>query len=223
MLQTLLNVKIIENVFLKKVVICDIGVSSGQSSFELYKDLEVNKVKCIYGFDKQIYIKIYKINKFVFLFSSKKNLLMVEYNKNCLRYRYFLMFKKIDKFLFFMFNFLDIKFHSSTVILPNLNNIKKLKFFEQDIFDIKKKYFNFFDVIRISNLLNYSYFSEDKLKIAISNINKISKERCIIIVNRTTDKKKNLGSIFIKKKNKFVLLEDINEGSEVKKLILSFE
>ena len=70
-------------------MICDLGVSSGQSTKELYDDLNNIKIKTIYGFDKQINIKIYKLNKLIFLFSLKNQLLMVEYNKYCLRYRYF--------------------------------------------------------------------------------------------------------------------------------------
>ena len=75
-------------------------------------------------------------------------------------------------------------------------------------------------MVRVSNLLNYSYFSEDKLRDAISNIRKISKERSIILINRTTRNKKDLASFFIKKKGKFHLLEDVNGGPEIKKLIL---
>ena len=82
----------------KKIIYAIFGVSSGQSTLELYKDLKRYNIKYIYGFDKQIFIKIYKIKNFVFLFSSKNDLLMVEYNKYCLRYRYFLIFKNIEKF-----------------------------------------------------------------------------------------------------------------------------
>ena len=46
-------------------MICDLGVSSGQSTKELYDDLNI-KIKTIYGFDKQINIKIYKLNKLIF-------------------------------------------------------------------------------------------------------------------------------------------------------------
>ena len=78
-----------------------------------------------------------------------------------------------------------------------------------------------FDIVRVSNLLNIAYFTKAKLEIAISNINKISKENCIILINRTTSKKKNLGSIFRKKNGKFELIEDINGGSEIKDLMLT--
>ena len=83
--------------------------------------------------------------------------------------------------------------------MPILDKIEKCKFFEEDIFDINKRYFRLFDVIRVTNLLNYSYFSRDKLKTAISNINKISKENCIVLLNRTT-KKKKIWLVFLEKK-----------------------
>ena len=211
----------IKKFFQKKIILCDIGVSSGQSTFELYNDLNKEKIQCIYGFDKQIYLKIYKIKKFIFLFSSKNTLLMVEYDKYCLRYRYFIIFKSIEKFLVYLLNLINIKYQKSKVLIPNLDKIDKCKFFEQDIFDIKKKYSNLFDVVRVTNLLNYSYFSKTQLKMAILNINKISKENCIVLVNRTTNKKKNIASLFRKKNGKFELLEDMNGGSEIKDLMLS--
>ena len=210
----------IKKFFSKNIMICDFGVSSGQSTLELYNDLNNEQLQNIYGFDKQIYLKIYKYKKLIFLYSSRNNLLMVEYDKYCLRYRYFFVFKKLEKLLVFLLDLMKIKFQKSKVLVPNLDKIDKCKFFEQDIFNIDKKYFNLFDVIRVTNLLNYSYFSKSKLKIAILNINKISKENCIILINRTKRNKKNIASFFIKKNGKFELLEDVNGGSEIKDLML---
>jgi len=212
--------KFMKNSFSKKVMICDFGVSSGQSTLELYNDLNRKQIKYIYGFDKQIYLKIYKIKKLILLYSLKNELLMVEYDKYCMRYRYYLILKKIEKLVIFLLNLFNVKYKKSNVLMPNLKKIDKCKFFEQNIFNIKKRYHNLFDVVRVSNLLNYSYFSEDKLRDAISNIRKISKERSIILINRTTRNKKDLASFFIKKKGKFHLLEDVNGGPEIKKLIL---
>ena len=188
---------------------------------ELFNNLNKTKIKSLYGFDKQIHIKIYRIKKFIFIYSSKNNLLFVEYNKYCVRYRFFFILKKLENFFLYLFYAMNVKHEKSNVLIPNLDKIDKFKFFEQDIFDIKKKYFNLFDVVRVSNLLNYNYFSKSKLKKAIININKISRENCILLVNRTTKKKKNTASFFIKKQGKFRLLEDINGGSEIKNLILS--
>ena len=104
---------------------------------------------------------------------------------------------------------INIKYNKTKLLTPHLENIDKIKFFEQDIFNVDKKYSNFFDVIRVSNLLNYSYFSESKLKKAIINLKKISKENSIILINRTPNNtKKNTGSLFRKKKGKF----EVNRG-----------
>ena len=206
--------------FSKKVMICDFGISSGQSTFELFNNLGKSKIKKIYGFDKQIYIRIYKFNKFIFLFSLDKNLLMVEYDKYCLRYRYFLIFKNFDKIIFYLFGLMRKKFKTSKVLVKDFKKKNIFKFIEQDIFNVKKKYYNLFDIVRVSNLLNYTYFSEIELNKAIFNINKISKENAIILISKTKENKKNVGSFFIKKNGKLKFLEDYNGGSEIKELVL---
>ena len=148
---------------------------------------------------------------------------MVEYNKYCLRYRYFFLFQKIEKILIFIFKLINIEGKKSNLLIPGLKKIKNIKFKEQDIFNIEKKYFQLFDVIRVSNLLNYSYFSKQRIKFALNNLNNILRENGIILINRTTKQNKNLASFFIKKNGKFELLEDLNGGSEIKDLILSIK
>ena len=74
--------------------------------------------------------------------------------------------------------------------------------------------------MRVSTL-NYSYFSENKLKRANLNLKKISKENFINLINRTPNNtKKNTASFFKKKNGRFKLIEDINGGSEIKQLML---
>ena len=102
--------KYIDKYFSKKINICDIGISSGQSTLELYNDLKSSQIEYIYGFDKQIYLKIYKIKKLILLYSSANDLLMVEYNKYCLRYRYFFILKKIDKIIYILIKFFNVKY-----------------------------------------------------------------------------------------------------------------
>ena len=118
-----LNIKLKKHItkyFTKKITLCDIGISSGQSTKELYDYLDKNKINYIYGFDKQINIKIYKLNNFVFLYSLKNELMMVEYDKYCLRFRYFYFFKKIEKILIHLFKYMNIKFKKTNVLIPDL-------------------------------------------------------------------------------------------------------
>ncbi len=211
----------IKKFFSNKINICDLGISSGQSTLELYKELKEKNINYLYGFDKQIFIKIFKFKNLVFLYSLDNNLLMVEYKKYCLRYRYFIFFKQVEKILIYLFKIMKINYYKTDVLVPGLHKINNFKFCEQDIFNMEKKYFNYFDVVRVTNLLNYSYFSRQKIKIAKFYLNKISKENSIILINRTNDKKKNIASIFRKRNGKFELLEDINGGSEIKDIMLS--
>ena len=55
-------------------------------------------------------------------------------------------------------------YYKTDVLVPGLHKINNFKFCEQDIFKMEKKYFNYFDVVRVTNLLNYSYFSRQKIK-----------------------------------------------------------
>ena len=67
------------------------------------------------------------------------------------------------------------------------------------------------NLIIISNLLNYSYFSQNLMKLAVLNVFNSVKKNSIIIVG--DNKKKNKISVFKKKLNKFILLH--NEGGTV--------
>ena len=62
---------------------------------------------------------------------------MVEYNKYCLRYRYFIFLKKLKSF-YCIIDLFKIKYQKSNVLTPHLDKVIKCKFFEQDIFNIKK-------------------------------------------------------------------------------------
>ena len=131
---------------------------------------------------------------------------MIDQKRNYSKYRYFFFLKKLEKIFpslfdkLYLFDLINVNYKKSKLLIPNLDKINELKFYEQDIFNIDKKYFNFFDVVRVSNLLNYSYFSKTQLKKAILNIKKISKDNSIILINRTPNKKKKILQVFLEKK-----------------------
>ena len=43
----------------------------------------------------------------------------------------------------YLFDLINIKYNKTKLLIPHLENIDKIKFFEQDIFNVNKKYFNF--------------------------------------------------------------------------------
>lgn len=78
---------------------------------------------------------------------------------------------------------------------------------------------NEFNFVRCMNLLNISYFTEDKLICAVKNIFRSLREGGIFQVGRTHSDNTHHVSFFIKENNKMRLLEEINSGSEIKHLI----
>lgn len=215
--------EIIKKNFIHKVDMCDVGISSGQTTHELICDLSDEIVNSIYGFDKQIFIKLYIIKDFIFIYSSKEELLMVEYKKHSLRARYFYILKKIDKAILKIFNFFRIKEIEENVLIDKLLKIKNFKYEEQDIFNIDDKYVNKFDIVKVSNLLNLGYFSERDLSLAVSNLLKMLKEDSLFVVNRTHENGENHGSFFLFKNKKLQCIEDIGNGTEIKKIVMNFK
>ncbi len=95
----------------------------------------------------------------------------------------------------------------------------KINVIEYDIFQTEQnKKYNF---VRSMNILNIGYFSKSKLLTAVTNIKDSLKENGILLVGRTNSKGINNASFFKKIANKLILLEDVNNGSEIKDLILN--
>ena len=155
------------------------------------------------------------------MFSTYSELIFIEYKGYCLRKRYFKVIKIFQKLIYnYLSNYSRIPTGDCDLIIPELKNIQNFYSDEQDIFNVDKKYFNKFNFIRISNLLNKSYFSENKIYLAKENILKIAKENAIILINRNETIKKYSGTFFIKKNGKFKIYMDINKGSEVRNIFV---
>ena len=68
---------------------------------------------------------------------------MVEYNKYCLRYRYFFLFQKIEKILIFIFKLINIEGKKSNLLIPGLKKLKILNLKNRIYLILKKNIFNY--------------------------------------------------------------------------------
>ena len=126
--------------------------------------------------------------------------------------------------MYYFISFFDIKSkeYKEINLLDKkiLTKIEKgeIEYFDLDIFNsfLKQKY----SFIRCMNVLNLSYFSEDKILLGIKNIFKLLREEGYLIIGRTNDKGINNVSLYIKKKNKFKVLRKVNKGCDINHLIL---
>ena len=80
---------------------------------------------------------------------------------------------------------------------------------------------NQFDVIRAANILNRSYFSDETLRVMISNLRARLKRRGMLIICRTHDDGFNHGTIFrLNEADELDVVCRIGDGSEVESLVV---
>lgn len=206
---------------LNEIIIHDIAVSSGISSIEFSDFLKKNRLKFKLNIsDKyaEVYVKEGFITK---TFCSENNLLFAYYfvffagDKNKFFPLTVLLFKLIqNQKLIDEHDYRLLLFHPRVLKSINKNEISYIYY---DVFNTK--IYNLYTFVRAMNILNLSYFSEEKIKIAIENILNSLKEGGILLIGRTLKNGINNASLYKKQNNKLILIEDINSGTEVKHII----
>ena len=203
--------------------ILDIGISSGITSYELYEKLIKAKKKFKLSLcDK--FSKFYYQSGFLdIVYDHKKNKKNIYFLKILFDPNLSPIFF-ISKFFYYIIslfgnrssNYKEINLLDKKI----LTKIEKgeIEYFDLDIFNsfLKQKY----SFIRCMNVLNLSYFSEDKILLGIKNIFKLLREEGYLIIGRTNDKGINNVSLYIKKKNKLKVLRKVNKGCDINHLIL---
>lgn len=200
----------------------DIAVSNGITSDNLFEFLQKTNIQFRLDISDK-YSKIYVKEGFI------TKVFDVNHHLN---FAYWGIFFAGDKNIFFPFTVLLYKIikkfngrydsdYSLYLFHPNiLNKIadKTIQVIDYDIFQTKlNEQYHF---VRCMNILNKGYFEDNELIKALANIKQSMKENAVLLVGRTQAKGINHASFFRKQKNKFILLEDVNEGSEIKNLVL---
>ena len=203
--------------------ILDIGISSGITSFELYEKLIKSKKKFKLSLCDKFSKFYYQSGFFDIVYDHKKNKKNIYFLKILFDANLSPIFF-ISKFFYYFISLFSNK--SSNYREINLLDIKiltkiekgEIEYFDLDIFNsfLKQEY----SFVRCMNVLNLSYFSEDKILVGIRNIFKLLRDEGHLIIGRTNDKGINNVSLYIKKKNKFKVLKKVNKGCDINHLIL---
>lgn len=208
----------------KKFNYLELGASNGITTIDLFKFLDLNKYT-IYLSDTYSIVYEFKINNFISIFTdSSKKIFLVKF--------FFIAGINRFKFIFSKILFLLIlKFYSKKInynggIEHNLyiekikNEINIYNIIRDDLFNNLSNYYEKFEIIRCFNILNANKFNQSELTNKLSIIKKYLKENGILIIGRSNNTQLN-ASFFVKKLNKLLLLKDLENGSELKNLILS--
>lgn len=203
-------------------IIHDLAVSSGISSVDMLNYLKNNNISFTLNISDK-YGKAYAKKGFTNCFFDSDGKLM---------FAYISCFFAADKNRFFPLTTLLFKLLKNTKApqkpdytiqlfdpkVIKLQSQNKLNIIDYDIFttEILDKY----SFVRCMNILNKVYFSEEQITVALANISKSIKNEGVLLVGRTREGNVNRASFFKKSADKFVWLEDVNDGSEIKELVL---
>lgn len=108
------------------------------------------------------------------------------------------------------------------LVNPTVLASNKIKLLEMNIFHINPAFLNSMDLIRASNVLNLSYFTETQIAHAIGIMHSYLKINGHLLISRNSSEKSNeieCGSIWRKQEKAFVHLTDFNGGSEVRSIV----
>jgi len=204
-------------------LIHDVGISNGITSVDLYRRLSADH-RSFKLFVSDKFAHFYRVGtRFCRIYDRNDKLtrayiFSIVADKN-LHWKYFL-----SKYSYQLIRAIPYhRQHAVPIMLydPSL----RLLLHEGKIFEIEYDVFNTshppdFDLVRCMNVLNLSYFSPAEISKAIINLTHSLKEGGVLQIGRTTPEGLNNASFFKKVHDQLILVEDVNEGSEIKELTL---
>jgi hypothetical protein len=102
----------------------------------------------------------------------------------------------------------------------------EITFCQDDVMgDVAGEFVRRFQVVRVANLLNRAYFSEELIRKAVSNLRRrLAGDGSFLIVNRTHADGRNHGTIFrLSREGSFEVRSRIGMGSEIEPIVLNLE
>lgn len=201
----------------------DLAVSSGITSIDLFEKLK----------EKDIDFSLFVSDKYSKMFIKKGHTQRYFDVENNLTFGYWGCFFAADKNIFFPLTVL--LFHIMKRIPNNCNYDNEILFFHTKLLKMlhskRVNYIDFdvftttistkFNFVRCMNLLNLGYFNEQTICKALVNLSNAIDNKGILLIGRTNSNGVNNASFFKKEQDRFILLKDVNGGSEIKRLILS--
>jgi hypothetical protein len=202
----------------------DVAVSSGITSYELKLLLNETGIVSEYFISDRYMTYYYSGKRIVRIYDDKKNLLyghifglLADGNLS----NYFIL----SRLLFSLLKRFESKKDYKKILMldtysTQLINKGELKVINYDAFETE--IISEFDFVRCMNLLNAnSWFSDDQILKALLNIKNSLKDGGIFLIGRTNQESNiNNAAFFIKENNKFLHMEDLNDGCEFKRIIL---
>lgn len=207
----------------KQIVMADIGISYGNTTYDLIKEIP-NKFKTVYGIDKNNEYDLICLGKLSILLKRESSIvLLAEYNGFIIRKRYLLFIKFIFRIFYSLINKI-FKIKKLLFIDNRLLKNESFSLINEDIFSMRINIFpEKINFIRVMNLLNKVYFSEVDIKKAINNLKLLLEDGGILLIGKTVIGGERDGisdaTFYRKSSERLIKITNFNCGSEINDLI----
>lgn len=212
------TIEVIKNIaFENEPVVLDIGASDGITSIDIIKNIPFKKY---YVTDLNIEVNYKQYNDKIYFFDDGKKCILIAS-------RYFIIYSEYSDSIF-PFNkiagHLFCKLSNSKQVLKKAKLINPL--LKQIDGNIEIKKYDIFspwsgdrpDLIVVANILNRSYFSDQKITLAVKNLFSILNDEGRIVV--VDSRKEENSTVFALRKNDIYIEYEVNKGTDIKNIIL---
>ena len=209
--------------------ILDIGISSGISTLEWLLSLkEMGHTCAMTAMDRILFARLYQFGRIEMLAEPGAHVLLIHIGQHTLtrpiqpiaswrnrRARIIFQFGDILAWLCGIVRYgRDVQ-----LVSRRLQSRSDVRFVERDLFDLAPDWADRFDVVRVANVLNHSYFSEPTLRIGLRNVGNWVKIGGLLALVRTEQDNQNHATIFRRETIGFQVLHRLGSGSEIESLV----
>lgn len=212
----------------KPIMLLDLGASDGVTTLELSKALEKQGLlnfKIVLG-DVSLALKRKSFGLFTEYLSEnnepvlvKCGILGLELSKH--RHEQNYSVSRLAK-SYLKLNFLRQRMKQNgevSLLSPFVLKSDKIAAEYINCLEQQTKFTEKFNAVRAANVLNLSYFPNEQLIAAVSNINQMLKNKGVLLISRNENEESENGSVWIKLDGKLVWHKDFGQGSEIKNLV----
>ena len=221
----------------EKLHMLDVGASDGTTTFDTLAYLSrENKIPvAITIAEKDIRLLCVKKNRATIYFNSSRQPILIRFGRMALCLEQMegiegIVFNRLASLLkrryIRMLQYEDFSASRTiSLINPSVSRCPAIEVCEKDLFNPEMTWFCRYDVVRASNVFNLSYYSEQKIRIAIGILYQYLKEGGVLLVSRNLigrGDEKEIGGLWTKKGTGFARISCLDGLPEIAGMIDHF-
>lgn len=211
------------------IMALDVGISSGITTAEWLQSItELGYACSMTGVDHLLLARLYRIGRIEILEDGRGHVILIHTGRRCFLPPTLKTGSTRNRAVRSAFRVTDLLIRtgrmmglgeSVRLVSRSLRSRPDVRTVEHNLFESAPEWAGVFDVVRVANVLNRSYFSEPTLRAGLGNVSDWVREGGLLAVARTQEDGSNHGTIFRREPSGFSVVERLGPGSDVERLV----